>query len=127
MTIAIIFLIASLQFGIICQKFFYSQEELKNWWTDLEFASRLTLFSEEQKANFDSWQKYGWLALACYNTGVAVLAASLATLLSPLPSEHGAVAYTKSASALLMAAGAIAVVVYGVVTVFQVKKMGNSS
>jgi hypothetical protein len=120
LTIATILLVSSLQHGIICQKFFYSRDELNNWWTEEEFEERLDDFSDEQKSHFRAWRKYGWRALLSYNLGIAALGAALATLLVPLPKESGVLEATKNTSAVLMSIATLITFIYGVVTTYQV-------
>ncbi|MFF6801150.1 hypothetical protein [Streptomyces sp. NPDC012616] len=112
---------ASLQLGIISQKYFYSQADVESWWTEEELQSDLNKLSEEQESHFKEWRRSGWRALACYNAGIGVLAAALATLLAPLPTDDCTLAGTKwAAVALLSIAGAL-VLWFGIVTAAQVR------
>ncbi|MGW1953724.1 hypothetical protein ACWCPI_13375 [Streptomyces sp. NPDC001920] len=123
LTISAILLVASLLFGISSQKFFYSESELKNWWTETEFQRRQEDLSDHQQADFSLWQGQGWRAFACYNAGIATLAASLSTLLLPVPTDVCAVAAFKGISSTLMAIAALAVLITGAVTSWRLHEM----
>ncbi|WP_189448259.1 hypothetical protein [Streptomyces abikoensis] len=124
---AAILLVASLQFGIACQKHFYSKDELNNWWTDDEYKTHLEYLSDEQRSDFDRWRKQAWRALACYNVGIAVLGAALATLLAPLSKDGCLIGPTKFASAVLMSVAALITLVHGLISSFQLRGMTQTS
>jgi hypothetical protein len=123
LTMSSILLVASLLFGISSQKFFYSQSELENWWTEEEFKENLDNLSFHQQIDFHHWQWQGWRAFACYNAGIASLAAALATLLVPVPKDACAVAACKALSAIVMATAALAAAVSGGRTSWELRVM----
>ncbi|MFC8247476.1 hypothetical protein [Streptomyces chartreusis] len=123
LTASAILLVASLLFGISSQKFLYSEDELKHWWTATEFENRKDDLSEHQQRDFVHWQWQGWRAFACYNLGIATLAAALATLLAPLSRDDCAVAACKGISSVVMAIAALTVLISGSVTSWSVRQM----
>jgi hypothetical protein len=115
LTVAAILLIASLQLGIVAQKYFTSGADYKAWWTEEEITRRQDEFSENQEYDFRDWLLWAAWATVIFYLGIAVLAAGLATLLAPLTSENGALASGKwTGFALLVVAAVIEVVVAGV-------------
>jgi hypothetical protein len=119
LALSTILFIFSLQLGIICQKYFYSQADVEAWWARDEIKPRQEDLSDEQERDFSSWRKAAWRAMAFYNAGIVSLGASLATLLVPLPHDDVALTNTKWASVALVGLASVIAFLYGAVSTYQ--------
>jgi hypothetical protein len=91
LTIGLVLLVASLQFGFHARSHLYSPQEIYAWWTPADFDAspgRLELRRSEQAKHFQRWEVWVRRASITYDVGIIALAAGLGAALAPLNSEH---------------------------------------
>ncbi|QNE75059.1 hypothetical protein F0344_10950 [Streptomyces finlayi] len=123
LTLSAILLVTSVQFGITYQKYYYSLADVQSWWTDEEIESNEKVIAREQADDFAEWRKAAWGAMACYNMGITLLAASLATSLAPLPGDDSALESLKWTCVAILGQASLIAVIFGVSTAYKIHRV----
>lgn len=122
LTLSTILLVTSVQFAVTYQKYYYSLADVQSWWTDEEIESNERVIAREQADDFAEWRKAAWGAMACYNMGIALLAASLATFLAPLPGDDSALKSLKWTCVAILGQASLIAVIFGVSTAYKIRR-----
>jgi hypothetical protein len=108
LTLAVLLLVASLQFGFHARRYLYSGADVAAWWSpeDLAEPGRSERLERDQHNDFDRWARESSKARGTYNAGIAVLAVGLALVLAPPHSAGSAQAILRWIAAAVAFAGA---------------------
>ncbi|MDH6226786.1 MULTISPECIES: hypothetical protein [Streptomyces] len=103
LTLSALLFVTCVQFGFHARRHLYSYADLTAWWTEDELADtdRRRLLRDEQRHDFDLWNRWRGRAYVAYSGGLVVLWTGVAlVLLPPGPGTASDTAFRWAASAV---------------------------
>jgi hypothetical protein len=126
LALAVVLLVASLQFGFTARQHLYSAADVAAWWSQEDLAQplRSERLQGEQHIDYTSWRQWSFKAIIAYNAGITALAIGVALVLVPPPSVHHFEAVLRWIAAAVAVAGAFGGIVWGAVPMVR-RQLGS--
>jgi hypothetical protein len=119
LALAVVLLVASLQFGFTARQHFYSAEDAAAWWSQEDLPGRSERLQQEQQKDYTRWRETSFKAIIAYNAGITALAIGVALVLVPPSSVHHSEAVLRWIAAAVVVAGALGGIRWGAVPMVQ--------
>lgn len=112
LTLALIALVASIQFGFQARQWLYSAADVTAWWGEQDLPEREEKLRRDQQADFERWRRHNHRAVTTYNGGVTLLATGVAMCLAPPVNASAAGSVTRWLACALAGLAALAELTY---------------
>jgi hypothetical protein len=107
MSMAVISLVGSIQYGFHARQLLYSVTDAQEWWGEEDFAKWAETIREHQLIHFAEWRVKINRAVTAYNIGITLLGVGAALSAAPPRTLHGLDEATRWAAVVVFAAGTL--------------------